>query len=54
MLVLVSTADRTHLGRHPRARVSELGHPVREAVDSQSSRPDLRSEDPLRGWYLVP
>ena len=54
--VQIAAADYTHSRCHP-ALASELRYSTREAADLQPSGPgpsDLRSENPLRGWYLVP
>jgi hypothetical protein len=50
----IGIAYHTHLRCRPYVRESELGHSVREAADPQSFCPDLRSENPLHGWCLVP
>ena len=49
----MASADHTHSRRHNRARESDSGQSVRQAVDSRPSRLGLRPENPLRGCHLV-
>ena len=52
--VLIAAADYTHLHRHRLVRESGSRHSAREVVDLEFPCPDFRSENPLRGGYLVP